>query len=112
MSLTSSSSFRPSPARVLSRGLPEPRWRPGLSAQPFHSDIFAPADEASGAGLALALARLDPSRPVVVEAESSKIGQCRLPPKLWRAMVAAPRVAIAASRAARAGFISTRAHCR
>jgi protein ImuA len=57
MSLTPSSSFRPSPARVLSRGLPEPRWRPGLAAQPFHSEIFAPADEASGAGLALALAR-------------------------------------------------------
>ncbi|MBY0343211.1 MAG: recA-like protein [Sphingomonadales bacterium] len=49
--------FRPSPARVLARGLPEPRWRPGLVAQPFHSEIFAPADEASGAGLALALAR-------------------------------------------------------
>ncbi len=50
-------SFRPSPARVLSRSLPEARWRPGLPAQPFHSEIFAPATEASGAGLALALAR-------------------------------------------------------
>ncbi|MCL9999663.1 MAG: recA-like protein [Erythrobacter sp.] len=48
---------KPSPARVLSRPLPEPRWRPGLAAQPFHSEIFAPANEASGAGLALALAR-------------------------------------------------------
>lgn len=48
---------KPSPARVLSRGLPEPRWRPGLAVQPFHSEIFAPAGEASGAGLALALAR-------------------------------------------------------
>jgi protein ImuA len=48
---------KPSPARVLSRALPEPRWRPGLAAQPFHSEIFAPATEASGAGLALALAR-------------------------------------------------------
>lgn len=48
---------RPSPARLLSRPLPEPRWRPGLTAQPFHSEIFAPATEASGAGLALALAR-------------------------------------------------------
>lgn len=50
-------SFKPSPARLLSRGLTEPRWRPGLAAQPFHSEIFAPAIEASGAGLALALAR-------------------------------------------------------
>ncbi len=48
---------KPSPARVLSRPAPEPRWRPGLPAQPFHSEIFAPAGEASGAGLALALAR-------------------------------------------------------
>jgi protein ImuA len=48
---------KPSPARVLSRPAPDPRWRPGLSAQPFHSEIFAPAGEASGAGLALALAR-------------------------------------------------------
>ena len=33
------------------------RWRPGLSAQPLHSEIFACGREASGAGLALALAR-------------------------------------------------------
>jgi len=57
MPFTPSAPFRPSPARVLSRALPEPRWRPGLPAQPFHSEIFAPADEAGGAGLALALAR-------------------------------------------------------
>lgn len=50
-------SSKPSPARVLPRPLPEARWRPGLSAQPFHSEIFASATEASGAGLALALAR-------------------------------------------------------
>lgn len=48
---------KPTPARVLSRSLPEPHWRPGSPAQPFHSEIFAPSGEASGAGLALALAR-------------------------------------------------------
>jgi protein ImuA len=48
---------KPSPARVLSRPLPEARWRPGLAVQPFHSEIFASGEEASGAGLALALAR-------------------------------------------------------
>ena len=31
------------------------RKRPGLAVQPFHSEIFAPATEASGAALALAL---------------------------------------------------------
>jgi protein ImuA len=55
-------SSKPSPARILPARLapdrlPEARWRPGLAEQPFHSEIFAPAGEASGAGLALALAR-------------------------------------------------------
>ena len=35
----------------------EARWKPGLTDQPFHSEIFASARDASGAGLALALAR-------------------------------------------------------
>ena len=64
-----------------------------------------PSQKAFEGALALAMARLDPTRPVVVEAESSKIGECRLPPRLWRAMVSAPRVAIASSRAARAAYL-------
>ncbi len=68
-----------------------------------------PSQKAFEAALALALAGLDPARPVVVEAESSKVGDCRLPPQLWKAMVAAPRVAIAASRTARAAYL-TRAY--
>ncbi|MEO1647494.1 MAG: recA-like protein [Pseudomonadota bacterium] len=35
----------------------EARWRPGLADQPLHSEVFASAREASGVGLALALAR-------------------------------------------------------
>jgi protein ImuA len=35
----------------------EARWRSGLSDQPLHSEIFASVRDASGAGLALALAR-------------------------------------------------------
>ena len=35
----------------------EGRWQPGLADQPLHSEIFASASDASGAGLALALAR-------------------------------------------------------
>lgn len=66
-----------------------------------------PSQKAFEGRLAVALARLDPARPVVVEAESSKVGEVRLPPKLWRAMVAAPRVGIAATRAARAGYLVT-----
>jgi protein ImuA len=48
------------PARIRSSVLTRPvetRWRPGLADQPLHSEVFASADEASGAGLALTLAR-------------------------------------------------------
>ncbi|MCU0903964.1 MAG: tRNA 2-selenouridine(34) synthase MnmH [Tabrizicola sp.] len=65
-----------------------------------------PSQKAFEGALALALAGLDPSRPVVVEAESSKIGNCRLPPEIWKAMVAAPRVAIAAPRPVRADYLA------
>jgi tRNA 2-selenouridine synthase len=65
-----------------------------------------PSQKAFEGALALALAALDPTRPVVVEAESSKIGECRVPPELWKAMVAAPRVAIAAPRSARADYLA------
>ena len=65
-----------------------------------------PSQKAFEGALALALAGLDPSRPVVVEAESSKIGNCRLPPEIWKAMVAAPRVAIAAPRPVRAEYLA------
>ena len=68
-----------------------------------------PSQKAFEGRLALAIAQLDPTRPVVVEAESAKVGNCRLPPRLWRAMVAAPRIAIAAPRAARAEYL-TRAY--
>ena len=44
----------PAPSAPVLAGL---RWRPGLSVQPLHSEIFAPGHQASGAGLALALLR-------------------------------------------------------
>ncbi len=49
---------------------------------------------------------LDPARPVIVEAESSKIGDRIVPPKLWAAMRQAPRVVIEASRAERAAYLA------
>ena len=56
--------------------------------------------------LAMALAGLDPARPLVVEAESSKVGDIALPKQLWAAMAAAPRIHIAAPRAARAAYLA------
>jgi tRNA 2-selenouridine synthase len=55
--------------------------------------------------LATALARLDPDRPVVIEAESSRIGRRALPPALWGAMCAAPRIDMSAPLAARAEYL-------
>jgi tRNA 2-selenouridine synthase len=72
----------------------------------FGSTGPQPSQKAFEGALALALAALDPSRPVVVEAESSKIGNCRIPPELWKAMVAAPRVAISVPRSARAAYLA------
>ncbi len=55
--------------------------------------------------LAMGLARLDPARPVFVEAESSKIGQVIIPPALWKAMSRARVVEISAPLAARVGHL-------
>lgn len=68
-----------------------------------------PSQKALESRIACAFARLDPARPVVVEAESSKIGRLNLPPSLWAAMCAAPRVEITAPIPARARYL-TRAY--
>lgn len=52
-----------------------------------------------------ALDRLDPGRPIVVEAESSKIGRLTLPPMIWSAMKAAPRIHLTAPLAARVRLV-------
>ncbi len=52
-----------------------------------------------------ALDALDPARPVLVEAESSKIGERMTPPALWKLMQAAPRIEIIAPRAERARYL-------
>jgi tRNA 2-selenouridine synthase len=49
-----------------------------------------------------ALEGLDPVRPLVVEAESSKIGDRMIPPILWKAMLSAPRIELVAPRIERA----------
>jgi tRNA 2-selenouridine synthase len=51
-----------------------------------------PSQKAFETGLHDALSRLDPARPVLVEAESSKIGARVIPPSLWSAMSAAPAI--------------------
>ena len=60
-----------------------------------------PSQKAFETGLAQALLACDPARPVVVEAESNKIGARVIPPRLWLAMRDAPRIEIAAPLEAR-----------
>jgi tRNA 2-selenouridine synthase len=51
------------------------------------------------------LAGLDRSEPVVVEAESSKIGERMTPPMLWKAMLAAPCIDVRVPLPARARYL-------
>ncbi|WP_299945559.1 tRNA 2-selenouridine(34) synthase MnmH [uncultured Ruegeria sp.] len=64
-----------------------------------------PAQKAFESALAAALSGLDTARPVVVEAESSKIGNLILPPSLWSALCSAPRIQITAPIEARAAYL-------
>ncbi|MCK0096078.1 tRNA 2-selenouridine(34) synthase MnmH [Yoonia sp. F2084L] len=65
-----------------------------------------PSQKAFETGLAVALSKLDPARPVVVEAESSKIGRIVLPASVWAAMLAAPRIVLQVPEAARATYLA------
>ena len=67
--------------------------RPQPSQKLFESRLLA------------AMEALDPARPVVVEAESSRIGARMTPPGLWRAMTASPRIVLEAPPAARARYL-------
>jgi len=64
-----------------------------------------PSQKAFETALAYGVAALDPLRPVVIEAESSKIGNCRLPASIWKAMQAAPRLIIESPARARASHL-------
>jgi tRNA 2-selenouridine synthase len=65
-----------------------------------------PSQKAFESRLAAAMAALDPARPVVVEAESSKVGDRVVPPALWAAMKAAPRIEVTAPLAERARYLA------
>ena len=68
--------------------------RPQPSQKMFESRLLA------------AIERLDPERPVVIEAESSKVGERMLPPVVWSAMTGAPRVELQAPAPERARFLA------
>lgn len=68
------------------------KGRPQPSQKLFESRLFA------------AMEGLDPARPVVVEAESSRIGARTIPPALWAAMGRASVIELSAPVEARAAF--------
>ena len=68
-------------------------------------DMPQPSQRLFESRLAYAIAGLDPNRPVVVEAESNKIGQIHIPPAFWARMRSADRVTIDAPLAARVAFL-------
>ncbi len=55
--------------------------------------------------ISAALASMDPERPVLVEAESSKVGDLLVPPALWTAMRAASRLQLRAAREDRVRYL-------
>lgn len=64
-----------------------------------------PAQKMFESRLAAALTRLDPARPVYMEAESNKVGDILIPSSVWKAMLAAPRIEISAPVKARAAHL-------
>ena len=65
-----------------------------------------PGQKAFESALAGAIAGLDPARPVLIEAESNKIGERLIPPALWAAMKDAPRIELRAPLEARAAYLA------
>lgn len=61
-----------------------------------------PGQKAFESALWTKMEGLDAARPVFIEAESARVGQCRIPAPLWTQMKAAQRIEIHASAAARA----------
>jgi tRNA 2-selenouridine synthase len=57
--------------------------------------------------LLTALDALDPSLPIVVEAEASKVGDRMVPPTVWKAMASAPCIQLSAPLAERARYLAS-----
>ena len=73
-----------------------------LGAEP---DRQQPSQRLFESMLMQALQRIDPTRPVLIEAETSRIGSCHQPKGLWRQMINAPQIMIDAPVTARVDFL-------
>ena len=52
-----------------------------------------------------ALRLIDHNRPILVEAESNRIGRCEVPQRLWQSMIAAPRIIVSSKAKNRADYL-------
>ncbi len=52
-----------------------------------------------------AMSKHDSKRPILVEAESNRIGRCEIPKRLWKSMRAAPVIAIEADHSTRSHYL-------
>ncbi|MDG1432054.1 MAG: tRNA 2-selenouridine(34) synthase MnmH [Paracoccaceae bacterium] len=68
-------------------------------------DVAQPTQKMFEGQLAKALLQMDIQRPVLVEAESNKIGDILIPTSFWKAMIAAPRITIKAPLEARSRYL-------
>lgn len=70
-----------------------------------HSDMPQPHQKYFESQIAAALAVLDSARPVLIEAESNRIGRCEIPKRLWQSMLNAPVISIEATPDQRAEYL-------
>ncbi len=69
-------------------------------------DGAQPAQKGFESRILETLSTLDLSRPLLIEAESARIGTLRLPPALWAAMKNSPRIVLEATPEARARYLA------
>ncbi len=65
-----------------------------------------PAQKLFESRIAGVLSGFDPTRPIWVEAESSRVGDRTVPPMVWSAMQSAPRAEITAPKTTRAAYLA------
>ena len=66
-----------------------------------------PSQKAFESALAEVLRGFDLNRPILVEAESARVGRLNIPPVIWSAMETAPRLSLVVSARARARYLAT-----
>ncbi|WP_425409189.1 tRNA 2-selenouridine(34) synthase MnmH [Hyphococcus sp.] len=64
-----------------------------------------PSQKRFETGLYAQLERFDLTRPILIEAESHRIGRCEIPTRVWESMIEAPRIVLSSPPEARADFL-------